>query len=222
MRLRYLIIYLFLPLFTYSQDVPKFEVNDGLNIDLGKLQRGKEVVYNIEFKNTGKSDLKINQVTTTCGCSSALVSADIIKPDETGTIKFTFNGMSMGVVTKGIDVSTNEPTDNMHRINITMNMIDPVAINPAYIISSGKVGEEIIQTVSILNNNDLPITIDELTSNSPAVKVEGELKSLGNGESESVKITIKIYEDSPVNAAVIIKTSAGEFQIPITVDVTSK
>jgi hypothetical protein len=222
MKLRYLFIYLFLPVLAYTQDAPKFMVDGGFNIDLGKYQRGKEVVYNVEFKNTGKSDLKINQVTTTCGCSSALVSSDVLKPGETGIIKFTFNGMSMGIVTKSIDVVTNEPTDNVHRINITMNMIDPVAINPAFIISSGKVGEEVFQSISIQNNDELPITIDELTSNSPAVKVEGELKSLNNGENEIIKVTIKIYEDSPVNAAVIIKTSAGEFQVPITVDVTAR
>ena len=44
---------------------------------------------------------------------------------------------------------------------------------------------------------------------------------IGNGEAASFSISIKIYEDSPVNAAVIIKTSEGEFQIPILVDVKS-
>jgi hypothetical protein len=45
---------------------------------------------------------------------------------------------------------------------------------------------------------------------------------ISSGETATLSISVKLYEDSPVNAAVFIRTSEGEFQIPILVDVSGK
>jgi hypothetical protein len=181
--------------------------------------RNKEVHYEIKFKNSGDEDLKIVSVSATCGCSSALSTSDSLKPGEEGTINFTFNGLGMGQVTKNIVVSTNEKENPNHTISLTMNMVEPVTLDPSSIITQGKVGDELSQTAKMTDGLDKPITIDEISSNSPAVKVSSDKTEIGSGETATLNISIKIYEDSPVNAAVIIKTSEGEFQIPILVDV---
>jgi hypothetical protein len=41
------------------------------------------------------------------------------------------------------------------------------------------------------------------------------------GENASLDISIMIYEESAINAAILIKTTEGEFQIPVLVDVKS-
>jgi hypothetical protein len=190
----------------------------GENIDLGSHMRGKEVKYEIFFKNTGDADLKVTNVSTTCGCSTALLSTDLIKPGDEGSIQFTFNGSGYGQVTKGVVVYTNETT-SVHNLNITMNMVEPLSLLPASIITSGKVGEEINQTATLTNTFDKVVIISDVSSNSPAVKVTSDKMELNTGEAAALIISIKIYEESPVNAAVIIKTSEGEFQIPILVDI---
>jgi hypothetical protein len=219
----YLLIFLFLPAFLYAQDGPKFEAGDGsTTINTGSHMRGKEVNYEIPIRNSGNRDLKIFSVATSCGCSSALLSSDSLKPGETGTIKFTFNGNGYGELTKNVMVSTNEAEgNNNHSITMVMKMVEPLTLNPASIISSGKVGDEITQTATILNSLDKTVTITEVTSNSPAVKVTSDKTSLNEGETASLSISVKLYEESPVNAAIIIKTSEGEFQLPILVDIKS-
>ncbi len=210
--------FLFLPMVLFAG--PKFELYDGETINTGNHMRNVEVNYDIKFKNSGDDTLKIVSVSATCGCSSVLLSSNTLLPGEDGTIKFTFNGMGMGQVTKTINVSTNESPENTnHQISMVMNMVDPVTINPQSIITQGKVGDEIKQTATMLNSLDKIISISEVTSNSPVVKVSSDKSEISNGEAASFSISIKIYEDSPVNAAVIIKTSEGEFQIPILVDV---
>ena len=102
---------------------------------------------------------------------------------------------------------------------MTMNMADPVTLNPGSIITEGKVGDELKQTASILNSFDKTIEITEITSNTPVIKITSDKMSIGSGEAASLNISIKIYEESAINAAIIIKTSEGDFQIPVLVDV---
>src|SRR5437667_8549964 len=209
MKLRYLSILLIIPLQLFSQAAPKFEIAGGETISTGDHPRGKEVQYEIVFKNTGDGELKVNSVTTTCGCSSALSSGDIVKPGETGTIKFTFNGNASGMVAKGVVVTTNEPTGNVHNLTVQMNMVEPLTLDPSSIMTQGKVGDELKQTATLKNVLDKEVTITEIMSNSPAVKVTSDKTTLQIGEAASIQIAIKIFEDAPVNAAVEIRTSEG-------------
>ncbi|MCX7878884.1 MAG: DUF1573 domain-containing protein, partial [Ignavibacteria bacterium] len=187
----------------YSQ--PKLEVEK--NINAGDHIRGREVVIEITFRNSGNQDLKITNVTTSCGCSSALLTNDLLKPGETGSLKFTFNGQGFGVVSKNLTIFTNEPETNHHTLTVTMNMVDAVSYNPQSIITEGKVGEEIIKTAEITNSLDKEVDILEVTANTPVIKVSADKNALFKGDKARLDIAIKIYEDSPINAAIIIRTT---------------
>ena len=212
-----------LPLAAFSQGAPKFAIDGGESVNTGNHMRGKEVIYEIKFKNDGDADLKITNVSTSCGCSTALASADLLKPGESGIIKFTYNGAGFGPVSKSVNVITNEAAGaNTHSIAITMNMIDPVTIMPSSLISAGVVGEEVKLSATITNYFDKAIIINELTSNSPVVKITSDKQTIEVGETATLQILVKLYEESAVNAAAIVKTDAGEFQIPVLVDVKPK
>jgi len=100
-----------------------------------------------------------------------------------------------------------------------MNMLDPVVLNPQSIMTEGKVGQELEQIATITNSYDKDLDINEITSNTPVIKIQSDKTHLTTGEAASLKISIKIYEESAINAAIIIKTSEGEFQIPVLVEV---
>ncbi|KXK42666.1 MAG: hypothetical protein UZ05_CHB002002950 [Chlorobi bacterium OLB5] len=209
------------PAIIFAQNGPKIEITGGESINTGSHRRGQEVKVDITFKNTGDQDLLITSVSTSCGCSSALTSNEPVKPGETGSIKFTFNGQGMGSVTKVVMITTNEPGNPTHNVQMTMNMADPVTLNPGSIITEGKVGDELKQTATVLNSLDKEIDITEITSNTPVIKITSDKMVLKSGEAAALDISIKIYEESAINAAIIIKTTEGEFQIPVLVDVKS-
>lgn len=213
------VIILFFVANVFSQTGPKMDIEEGENINTGSHQRGKEVIYEIKFKNTGDAELKINGVQTSCGCSSALSSSDLVLPGESGSIKFTFNGQGFGQVSKAVTVTTNETDNPVHTIHLTMNMVDPVTLNPQSIITEGRVGDELKQNATVQNMYDKDIDISEVSSNSPVIKVATDKTHLTAGETATLNISIKIFEESAINAAVILKTSEGEFQIPVLVDV---
>ena len=216
-----LLFFLLLPVIVFAQSGPKIEIEGGNNINTGSHMRGKEVVYEIKFKNSGDADLKISSVQTTCGCSSALLAGDLIKPGESGSIKFTFNGQGFGMVSKNILVNTNETENNAHTLSLSMNMVDPITFNPQSIVTEGKVGDELQQTATITNALDKEIDITDISSNTPVIRITSDKTILNSGEAASLNIFIKIYEESAINAAIIIKTTEGEFQIPVLVDVKS-
>lgn len=201
----------------FSQTGPKLEINS--NINAGKFLQGKEVVYNIPFKNSGDAELKIFGLGTACGCSTALLSGDTFKPGDSGSIQFKFNGQSVGSVTKTLSFSTNEPENSTHIIQINMVMVNPINFTPQSIITEGKVGDEIKQTGSVQNTLDKTIEILEVSSNTPVIKISSDKKILSAGETSNLEISIKLFEETTINATIFIKTSEGDFQIPVLVDV---
>lgn len=212
---------LLFPLIAFAQTGPKMEVEGGDDVNTGSHMKGKVVNYEIKFKNAGNEDLKISSVQTSCGCSSALLTNDLVKPGESGSINFTFNGQGFGQVMKNVMVTTNEGESTVHTIHVNMSMVDPITLNPQSIITEGKVGDELTQTATITNSFDKEINITEVTSNTPVIKITSDKMTLNSGEAASLSISIKIYEESAINAAIIIKTSEGEFQIPVLVEVKS-
>lgn len=62
--------------------------------DFGKITEGETVSYSFSFKNTGKSDLVISRVSTSCGCTVPDYPHTPIRPgvEEFITIKFNSEG----------------------------------------------------------------------------------------------------------------------------------
>jgi hypothetical protein len=102
---------------THDNNLPVIEFETD-NHDFGKLVQGEIVSYNFKFTNTGKSDLLISQVNTSCGCTVTDYTRDPVKPGEHGTIKATFDSTGRkGVQNKTISVVTNcQPNRNLLRI----------------------------------------------------------------------------------------------------------
>ncbi|TDB69232.1 DUF1573 domain-containing protein [Arundinibacter roseus] len=78
--------------------------------DFGKIQKGKPVVASFEFKNSGTQPLVISQAVGSCGCTGVEFSKDPILPNQTGSIKATFNAAVVGPFSKSVTVTSNAET----------------------------------------------------------------------------------------------------------------
>ncbi len=97
--------------------VLKFEKT---TIDFGELNPDDpQVTCVFKFTNVGKSKLIINQVKTSCGCTTADYTKDPISPGGTGyiTVKYDGTGNRPGRIMKGIQVFSNAK-EGMSRIFI--------------------------------------------------------------------------------------------------------
>jgi len=79
-----------------------------LEHNFGKIIEGETVSYIFLFSNTGKSDLLISDVSTSCGCTVPFYPKTPIRPGEKGELKITFNSRGRrGLQNKSIVVVAN-------------------------------------------------------------------------------------------------------------------
>lgn len=81
-------------------------------IDFGKIEQGKPVSAEFEFKNPTMVPLLINSVRPTCGCTIADYPKEPILPGKSGKIAVTYNAAAGGVFTKAIVVTSNATEGN--------------------------------------------------------------------------------------------------------------
>jgi hypothetical protein len=97
--------------------LPVFKFNED-NHDFGKIIEGESVSFDFKFKNTGKSDLLISDVSTSCGCTVPVYPKSPIRPGGTGVIKVTFSSAGKrGFQSKTIVIVANtQPNTTQLRI----------------------------------------------------------------------------------------------------------
>lgn len=95
--------------------------------DFGRIIEGESVSFNFAFTNTGKSDLVIADVSTSCGCTVPSYPKTAIKPGESGSVKIAFNSQGRrGYQTKAIVVVANTQP-NVTQLKIKAQVIAPGA-----------------------------------------------------------------------------------------------
>src|SRR5438477_6511158 len=75
--------------------------------DFSQIPQGKPVYYNFEIVNTGKTELKLDDVHASCGCTTPEWSHDPIAPGATAKIKVGYNASAEGNFEKYITVTYN-------------------------------------------------------------------------------------------------------------------
>jgi hypothetical protein len=101
-------------------------------VDLGKIKGSSQNEVEFKFTNSGKSDLFIRHIRSTCGCTAIQQSQQGvgIKPGESSSIKATFNsGGYKGKVTKAIYVYVNDPQKSEVVLMLTADVDQPTASN---------------------------------------------------------------------------------------------
>jgi hypothetical protein len=104
-----------LPVIKFDEDVH----------DFGKIIEGETVSYNFKFINSGKTDLIIADVTTSCGCTVPSFSKTPIRPGMEGFVKVSFNSAGKrGWQTKNIAVVANTQP-NTTPLRIKAQVVSP-------------------------------------------------------------------------------------------------
>lgn len=105
-------------------EVPKMKFEETV-YDFGKIIQGEKVAYDFHFVNSGKSELLINKVTTSCGCTVTKYPREAIFPGEKGKIEVVFNSKGKrGFQNKSITVLANTQP-NYTKLNLKGIVIIP-------------------------------------------------------------------------------------------------
>ena len=152
---------------------PKLTVNK-TTIDAGMLYSGE--VYNARWivKNIGNDTLKIEDIHTSCGCTSAKIPKKELLPGEFDTLDVKFNSTNFrGKVSKYIEITSNDPAQRATTLTLNVEVVvelEPVNGSQVVWLGSASLGKEIKYNVLFKNNSNKPITINGYTATENDVK----------------------------------------------------
>lgn len=82
-----------------------------LLIQRNSIPYDSQELFEFEFKNTGKTPLLIQNVQTSCGCTTASKPAEPIQPGKKSKISVKYDTKRVGDLNKNITVTTNVQTE---------------------------------------------------------------------------------------------------------------
>lgn len=87
--------------------------------DFGIIKEGVVVENVFKFSNTGKKDLEIKDVRSSCGCTVAQPNKKLFKPGESGELKVSFDSKNRsGRTSRTITLVTNDTVEEYYTLTI--------------------------------------------------------------------------------------------------------
>ncbi|ASW74857.1 hypothetical protein IQ37_19355 [Chryseobacterium piperi] len=77
-------------------------------IDIGTIPQGKPKVIRFEFTNTTSKPVVIQNVTPSCGCTTADYTKTPVLPGKKGFVEASYNAANPGAFMKTVKVTTSE------------------------------------------------------------------------------------------------------------------
>jgi len=92
--------------------------------DFGKIKEGQIVRHKFILKNETAKDLKIEGVTTSCGCTASAVNKKLLKPQESTELEVSFNSSKYsGEIKQHVYVNTDNIDNPLIQFIIKANVV---------------------------------------------------------------------------------------------------
>ena len=88
--------------------------------DFGEIAQKTSVSHEFQFTNTGKNNLILGKISSSCGCTVVSPKEKVIPPGQSSSIKATFSsGTRRGKQNKTITIITNDPKNSTIILRVT-------------------------------------------------------------------------------------------------------
>lgn len=199
---------------------PKIEFIGGGTYDWGKVKRNDgPLKAKIQVKNSGNDDLKIHSVKPACGCTTAPISKDLLKPGETATIDVTLNiSKQSGRVNKGITITSNDPKNDKLTYMIKCEVEVPLTLFPKTLSlgSALSVGQEVTGKIVVSNNTDKKIKVLSIKLPENFVINLKQGQYINPKENFALEAKFTPIKSGTVNEKIIITTDSEDPELIIT------
>lgn len=210
---------------TAPQDPPAAKIAE-TTFDFGDVMEGAEVSADFMIKNSGKGELRIDQVRPSCGCTAAHFDRSI-PPGGEGkiTLKLNLKGYS-GAIKKTTSVFTNDPQNPRYTLTMQGNARAIIDIRPSTQIAFRGMAQQLTEQTVELAGMVKPFQIQKLESNLEE-KIAYQLETAEAGKLYRIKVTnkvkqgtyngfIKVFTDLPDKSDLMIRVSGyieGEISV---------
>jgi hypothetical protein len=205
------------PVLLPSAGSPKIHV-DKMEYNLGKIYCGDIAEHIFVISNQGNDTLRINNVRTSCGCTAAMLNKKVLAPNEKAQLKATFDsGRFKGEVRKMISVYSNDQNSPILTLYLLAEVTVDLEVTPSQVYLMGlKAGERMERKINLKNLSSGPITIKEVSSTVPDIKIELSRMKLEPGESAELKLVLeKITPETKLSGDLTIYNTSKQKEIKI-------
>jgi hypothetical protein len=164
----------------------------------------ESIVAKYRFTNIGKESVTIENVQTSCGCTTAGLKKTEYAPGESGEIeaKFTFGGRS-GKQEKAILVTTSQAREKPILLRLLVDIEDQIQIQPELVL--WRAGEQLeSKKIKITVADDASIKILSVVSDNPSIRAQ--LSEVKPGKEYEIQIT-PTDVSQPIGARLLIRTN---------------
>ena len=121
---------------------PKIEIVEKL-YDFGNVTEGDRLTHVFKVKNAGTGPLLIDRVTTSCGCTAAVLKDKEVLPSGEGQIEVTFDTNRRGGENhKTITILSNDPSNPRAELEIRANVETLLAFDPGFVRLNPEIGKQ--------------------------------------------------------------------------------
>lgn len=173
-------------------------ISDALIYDFGEVSQGDKVDHSFRFRNGGDELLEISSVSSSCGCTAALLSSRRIAPGETGEIKATFDSSRFrGAVKKDITMQTNDPDHAQVVFSLIGEVKELLSLSTTRIDWKWADAQQTGTTeVVITNQSSGAITLQSPQTTSPQLKASLDQSRLEPGQQARLTVQGQLASDS--------------------------
>jgi len=166
-----------------------------MKIDLGEVESGRIIEGVIQFVNTGKDSLKIEQVRTSCGCTAVETQKKIYAPKDTASVYFKLKTRGFkGKIRKSVTIQFENRDLPAKTVQLVANCLNYLEFDPRYLtFTQIKVnGDTLIERyIRVISHYKEPIQIQSVYTDIQSLKIDFGKRMLDSGESCIFKVTLK-------------------------------
>jgi hypothetical protein len=166
--------------------------------DFGKVEQGAQVNHLFRFTNQGGQDLRIESVKTSCGCTAAVISSEVIGPGQEGTISATFDTTRFsGEKAKTVGVYSNDPLRPVTTLTLQGEITVEVEVDPPQLyLGRVRRGEETVRSVDVVYDASKSISITKVENSSPLLTVRAQ--DIDQQGRQGKKLIVTLKKDAPL------------------------
>jgi hypothetical protein len=177
--------------------------------DLGSVIQGEQPDCVFSFANGGNADLRILEVEPTCGCTSALLSAPLLRAGERGAIRVVFDTDNFaGDVIKEIEVRTSDPARRSVTLRVKALVEPEIDFEPRVVsFDDARAGAVLRQDAMLTNRRADPVRVLSLTAQPSSFRCRMPAWS-----DRSQPLVLESWDRAAID---IVFTSPGTLAMPI-------
>jgi hypothetical protein len=134
---------------------------DSESCDLGSVVQGEQADCEFSFGNAGGEELRILSVEPSCGCTTALLSAPLLRAGERGRIRVVFDSENFtGEVVKEVEVRSSDPARSRLTLRVRALVAAEVDFEPRTVaFDDARAGAALLQVVMLTNRRPEAVKI---------------------------------------------------------------